>query len=58
MFTAHDVVKLFPTVASVMVIASVAPSYVICTFITSPLCRLTPELVMSIAGTVGAAPFV
>ena len=25
---------------------------------TSPLCRLTPELVMSIAGKVGEAPLV
>src|ERR1700722_3168744 len=57
-FTIHEVEKLLPAVASVMVIASVVPSYVVCTAITSPLCRFTPELVRSVNGVVGEAPFV
>jgi hypothetical protein len=58
MFTAEDVEKLAPVVASVIVQLSVVPLYVICTFITSPLCRFTPELVISTAGIVGEAPSV
>ena len=44
-------------VVSVMVMVSVVPSYVICTWKTSPLCRLTPPPRV-VAGTVGVAPLV
>src|SRR6516164_9941541 len=58
MFTATDVVNVLPDVGSVIVHVRVVPSYVICTFITSPLSRLTPDAVMSVEGTVGDAPLV
>src|SRR5208282_5779375 len=58
MFTATESVKLAPVTVSVIVHDNVVPLYVICTFMMSPLCRFTPELVMSTAGTVGEAPSV
>ena len=47
---------LFTTI-SVRVKIRLAPSYVIVALIESPLLSTTPDDVMSIAGTVGAAPF-
>src|SRR5579885_675551 len=51
------VVKLAFVDVSTMVIASVAPSYVMWTWKISVVCRLTPPPSV-VAGTVGAAPFV
>jgi hypothetical protein len=53
------VVNVFAAfVVSVIVIVKVVPSYVMCILKTFPLCRSTPELVMSTAGVVGETPFV
>src|SRR5580704_7901633 len=57
MFTGQLVENVFPATPSVIVNPSVVPSYVSVTVIVSPLCRLIPEAVRSIAGTVGEAPF-
>jgi hypothetical protein len=54
----HVCVNVAFVVVSVIVIVKFVPSYVICTFITSVVCRFTPELVISTAGVVGDAPFV
>src|SRR5271167_141269 len=56
--TVQFVVNVAFVIVSVMVITRVGPSYVICTWNGSPLCRSTPELVISTAGVVGDAPFV
>src|SRR5436309_15063150 len=45
------------TLASVMVIVRVVPSYVMCTLKTSPLCRFTPPP-SATAGVVGSAPLI
>src|SRR6267143_744262 len=57
MLIAWLVVNVFAAfVVSVIVIVKVVPSYVMCTLKTFPLCRSTPELVMSTAGVVGETP--
>src|ERR1700692_4371956 len=58
MFTAADVENVVPVLASVIVQASVVPSYVMCTLKTSPLWRFTPEGVRSVEGVLGEAPLV
>src|SRR5271154_6500707 len=57
MFTGQLVENAVPATPSVIVRPSVVPSYVNCTVMVSPLCRLIPEDVRSIAGNVGEAPF-
>src|SRR5690348_7327897 len=59
MLMATDFVKVLPVLASVIVHVRVVPSYVMCTFITSPLRRLTPEPVVSLPGVAaGDCPLV
>src|SRR5579864_3989948 len=45
-------------VVSVMVITRFVPSYDMCTWKGSPLCKFTPDALMSTAGVVGQAPSV
>jgi hypothetical protein len=45
-------------VVSVMVMTRFVPSYDMCTWKGSPLCKFTPDPVMSTAGVVGQAPLV
>jgi len=54
---AQDVVNVALVTVSVMVMVSVVPSYVMCTWKISPLCRFTPPPSV-IAGLVGDAPLV
>jgi hypothetical protein len=58
MLIAQLVVKLAAVTVSVRVNVSVAPSYVMCACMMLPECRLTPELVKSVAGVVGDTPLV
>src|ERR1700682_1859979 len=58
MFTGAEVENVLPVLASVMVQASVVPSYVMCTLNTSALWRFTPEGERSVEGLVGEAPLV
>ena len=55
-FSAVLVVNVALVTVSVMVMVSVVPSYTKCTAKISPLCRLIPVLLKSVAGTVGDAP--
>src|ERR1700750_996999 len=54
----RDLVNDCEVTVSVSTSVSVVPSYAICACMTFPLFSLTPEAVMSTAGTVGDAPFV